>query len=95
MTTTTHQIKCAKCNVPIEGPADAKADSMVGCPICGISDTKENVEREAADYVTRQTADALDAMIEGISRSHKWITHTQGTRENKAYRFVVDYRPEV
>lgn len=93
--TTTHQIKCAKCNVPIEGPSDAKADSMVSCPVCGSSDTKENVEREAADYVTRQAADALDAKMRGIASAHKWMTYEQGTRDHKAYRFVVDYRPEL
>lgn len=88
--TTTHQIKCAKCSVPIEGPSDAKADSIVGCPVCGVSDTKENVEREAADYVTRQAANALSAKLAGIASGNKWMTYKRGARDNKAYRFIID-----
>ena len=80
MTTTTHQIKCAKCGGPIEGPSDAKADTIVSCPVCGISDTKENVERETADYITRQASDALGAKLEGIASGYKWMTYKKGPR---------------
>jgi uncharacterized Zn finger protein (UPF0148 family) len=90
---TTYEIKCAKCKVPVKGPVDAKAETTVSCPVCGISDTLENVEREAADYVARQAVDALDAQMKGIASQSKWMTYEQGPRDNKVYRFVVDYRP--
>jgi hypothetical protein len=49
------------------------------------------VEREVADYVTRQASDALDAKLKGIAGSSKWMTYEQGARDHKVYRFVVDY----
>ncbi|MDP1837770.1 MAG: hypothetical protein Q8N31_06095 [Reyranella sp.] len=92
---TIHDVKCAKCNVPIEGPVDAKPESAVSCPVCGISDTLENVNREAAEYVTSKAADALSDKLAGVARGSKFMTYKQGPRNHKIYRFVVDYSPDL
>lgn len=92
--TTTYDIKCAKCNVSINGPADAEPQTLVSCPVCGISDTRENVEREVADYVASKASDALTANLERIARNSKFMTFTSGSPDHRSYRFIVDYRPE-
>lgn len=90
---TIHDIKCAKCDEPIKAPVDAKPETVLSCAICGVSDTKENIEREVADYVASKVSGALDDMLGGIASRSKWMTYKAGSRDNKTYRFVVDYRP--
>ena len=60
--TASHVVKCARCNVPLEGPDEAHPDSFISCPSCGAGDTRENVEREVTDYATRRVSLALDEM---------------------------------
>ena len=92
--TTTHTIKCAKCNVPVEVATENDTE-IARCPVCGLSDTKENAYREVKEYVTRQASDALSASMERIAHDSKFMTYKQGPRDHKVYRFVVDYRPEL
>lgn len=89
--TTTHTIKCAKCNVPVERSSDAQANGNVSCPVCGVSDTRENVEREVAEYVTSKASEALSASMERAARGSKFITYKKGPSDDKTYRFIVDY----
>lgn len=95
MANTVHAITCAKCDEPIKGLVDAKPETVLACSSCGVSDTKENIEREVADYVASKASDAISDKLKGIASGHKWMTYEQGARDHKVYRFVVDYRPEI
>ncbi len=92
---STHTIKCAKCNVPVEKQPSAQAEDIVGCPICGVSDTQENVVREAGDYATSKVSSALDSMLEGFASGSESMTYQKGPRDHKSYRFIVDYEPRL
>ncbi len=92
--TENYTIKCAKCDVSVE-VTTKNGTEMACCPVCGLSDTKENAYREVKEYVTRQAADALSASMQRIARGSKFMTYKQGPRDHKVYRFIVDYRPEL
>lgn len=88
--TASHVVKCAKCKVPLVGPDDARPDSFIACPTCGTGDTRENVEREVADYAASRVAQALDAMVEGFALGLGQSSKVEGPREQRTYRFVID-----
>lgn len=93
--TETYQVKCAKCRVPIEIGSNDHGVATGRCPSCGISDTKENIEREAADYAFSKAKDALDSRLSDMARGSKYMTYTKGPRHQKSYRFVVDFKPQL
>ncbi len=86
--TASHVVKCAKCRVPLIGPDDAHADSLIACPICGTGDTRENVER--ADYAASRVSQALDAMVESFALGLGQSAGLEGPREPRAFRFIID-----
>ncbi|MFO1160568.1 MAG: hypothetical protein U1E60_17145 [Reyranellaceae bacterium] len=88
--TASHVVKCARCNVPLEGPDEAHPDSFISCPSCGAGDTRENVEREVTDYATRRVSLALDEMVEGFAVGRGHATNLEGPREHRTYRFILD-----
>lgn len=65
--TASYVVKCAACKVPLEGPDDSRPDSFIACPSCGTGDTRENIEREVADYAAGRVSLALDAMVEDFA----------------------------
>jgi hypothetical protein len=83
-------IKCAKCKVPIQVASDPKPDTIVSCPVCGISDTFENAGREAADYKHEKTMEALNSPIQELAGRAKGFQFTPATGQKRSYRFVVD-----
>lgn len=87
--TASHVVECAKCKVPLVGPDDAQADSFIACPICGMGDTRENVEREVADYAASRVSQALDAMVESFALGLGQSANLEGPREQRAYRFII------
>ncbi len=88
--TASHVVKCAKCKVPLVGPDDARPDSIISCPSCGTGDTRENVEREVADYAASRVSEALDAMVEGFALGIGQTSNLEGPREPRTYRFIID-----
>jgi DNA-directed RNA polymerase subunit RPC12/RpoP len=86
----SHVVKCAKCKVPLEGPVDTRPDSLIACPSCGTGDTRENVEREVAEYVASGVAQALDAMVEGFAQGLGQSSSLEGPRAQRIYRFIID-----
>ena len=44
---TTATIDCAKCKVPLQGPANAKPDDILTCPRCGASGTVQDALGQA------------------------------------------------
>ena len=88
--TASHVVKCAKCKVPLEGPDDARPDSLIACPSCGICDTRENVEREVADYAASRVVQVLDAVVEGFALGLGQSSNLEGPREQRVFRFIID-----
>ena len=91
--TTTYQAKCARCDVPLGGDADAGPHTVFSCPRCGISDTFENIEREIGEYIAEKVSDSLDKMFEDAARGNPSLKYKKDYRPHKTYRFVVDYKP--
>lgn len=88
---TTKPIKCARCNVPLEGKiVDGEAQEYFSCPRCGVGDTHENIMRELADYTEEKAAEFLSKTMSDIARKSKFITFRENSRPKKRYRFVVD-----
>lgn len=84
--------KCAQCKVALQGPDDGEPQDRFACPSCGQSDTRENVEREVADYVQEQLADALGASIDETVRGSKFVKVRKPVRQPRRYRFYIDVR---
>ncbi|WP_395714972.1 hypothetical protein [Reyranella sp.] len=83
-------VKCAKCKVPLVGPDDARPDSLISCPSCGAGDTRENVEREVAEYMASGVSQALDAMVEGFALGLGQSSNLEGPRAERIFRFIID-----
>lgn len=88
--TASHVVKCANCKVPLEGPDDARPDSFIACPSCGTGDTRENVEREIAEYAASRISQALDAMVEDFASGLGQKSNLEGPRPQRTFRFVID-----
>jgi len=84
-------IKCAKCDVPLQGAAtDPQPTDMVSCPKCGVSDSLENVIREVGEYVEEKTAEYLAGEMRDATRGSKTMTFKEKPRPKKTYRFIMD-----
>ena len=86
----THSVKCAKCNLELEGPADPKPEDIVSCPGCGVSDTLENVTSEVGKYVAEKMAESISATISDTFRGDEFIKITSDYRSKGSHRFIVD-----
>jgi hypothetical protein len=86
----TTDIKCAKCKVPIQGLGKPDPKSIGVCPVCGASDTQENIMREAGEYVHQQTTENLGNPFRDLARRHKSFKFTEAPRQKRAFRFIVD-----
>lgn len=87
----TEHVKCAKCNVPLEGTlVDGEPQGEFTCPICGTGDTYENVMREIGEFASEKAADVLSAEFEQVARHSDVMTFTNGHRPKKVYRFIID-----
>ena len=85
------EVKCGKCNVPLQGPADdPKPKKIFFCPKCGVSDTYENVMREVEEYVTEEAGDYIASGFEKATRGSKYLTFKKGHRMKRAHRFIVE-----
>lgn len=82
--------KCAQCEVALQGPDDGEPQSRFACPSCRQGDSREKVEREVADYVQEQLADALGASFDKAVRGSKHIKIRKPVRQPRRYRFYID-----
>ena len=84
-------VKCAKCNVALQGPSISRnPEDVFSCPICGVSDTFENIMREAQEYFTEKTGGILASYFEKVTRGNKFLTFKKSRRHKKAHRFIVE-----
>jgi hypothetical protein len=83
-------VKCAKCNVALKGPADPKPQDAFSCPSCGVSDTFENVMFEVKQYAKDRVAQNLNAKLMDVAKNSKFIKITTNSSQHRNYRFIVD-----
>jgi hypothetical protein len=86
------EVKCAKCKVALQGPANPKPQDRMECPRCGVGDRFDRVMAEVGEYVRDQTEDALGRSLETAFRNSKNVKLTKGPRRRKAYRFIGDLK---
>ena len=83
-------VLCAKCRVPIKGPAKPDPDSVLSCPVCGESDTFDNIKGELAQQAKEHLAKHFQAAMGKAARGSKSLKYTPGAIPKRTYRFVVD-----
>lgn len=88
--TDVPNVKCGRCEVPLERPIDSDHKVLFTCPNCGESDTRENVLREVHEYVQEQAAKDLEKTMAGIAKGSAILQFTPSRRPQRRYRFIVD-----
>jgi DNA-directed RNA polymerase subunit RPC12/RpoP len=84
------EVKCSKCKVPVEGPADAKDNDVFSCPRCGASDTLKNIIEAAGESAAQQIGDHIFAGLERTARASKNMTVSRSRTPKKQPRFYID-----
>ena len=86
----TTDVQCAKCKVALEGASDTDPEAIFTCPVCGVSDTQENVLREISEYVAEQTTEHISSSFRDAARRDKNLKFTEAPRQKREFRFIVD-----
>ena len=89
-----HEIRCAKCNVALQGPADPQPQDVLSCPRCGESDNLENILREVGDYISEKVGDSFGDMLDRAVKGSEFIKVTHNRPAKRIYRFIADYEPD-
>jgi phage FluMu protein Com len=84
------QIKCARCDCALQGPANAQAHDRVVCPECGEGDTLDRVLAEVGEYVKEQAAASLSQSISKGAKGSKFLKVTSNFKPKGGHRFVMD-----
>lgn len=82
-------ILCAKCEVPLQGPEDAKSDTVLACPNCGLSETIENIMKEIGQ---RMMVDEVGDMLRNATRGSKHVKYKPGSVHQQPRRFKLSDR---
>jgi len=90
MADETKPILCGKCEVPLEIPANADAESTVRCPRCGISEKLKSAAAEAGRFLADHKAQLLSKTLRDIARGRKHLKITTKPVKKRHYRFIVD-----
>lgn len=81
---------CGKCKVALKGPAEPEAQSVFACPVCGESDTYENVVRIAGEFFAEESARYLQEKARAVAAGSKFITFKGELIPQRQHRFIVD-----
>lgn len=84
-------VKCAPCQVPLQGPADPKSDDVFTCPNCGQSDTFENVLTEVQDYMADKVLEQTTRSLGSAFRGSKYVKVTATRSPKRSFRFMIDF----
>jgi len=93
MSTEFVKALCAKCQVPPEAVTDDNGEDRFACPVCGESDTRENILREVGEHVKEVAARSLQELARETARRSKFITFSGEPIPKGSYRFISDYKP--
>ncbi len=88
---TIYPAKCAKCDLPLQGPANPQSHDMLSCPACGESDNLENVMREISDHARETAKNAISAVVDGTFWSKDLINGSMNQSRREVCRFMIDY----
>jgi hypothetical protein len=88
---STHEIKCARCDVALKGPANPQGHDRIACPQCGTGDTFDRVMDEIKEQLAVAASDAFGRGLESAIRGSKNMKLTKTPRPEKTYRFVADF----
>ncbi|GGZ21946.1 hypothetical protein [Asticcacaulis endophyticus] len=91
MSESTHKILCNACKVELKGLADTDPQ-LYGCPVCGISDTRDNVMREATEYTKEMIARDFQDSVRNTARKSKLLKFSGKPIPHGVYRFITDYK---
>ena len=84
------EVKCARCNCALQGPADPQPHDRLACPVCGEGDTVERVMAEVAEHLKEQMAQSFHNAIMGGARGSKYVKVTSDFVPKGGHRFVMD-----
>ncbi len=79
------QFGCARCKVPLEGPAKPKPSDRFTCPVCGTGDSLKNVEGEVLQQMQEQVA----SKVFSGTRDSKYVKVERKRSPKRVYRFVI------
>lgn len=88
----TKTVLCGKCKVGLEGPTDAKPESVFACPRCGQSDKLKNIHRIVGEFVKEETARHLQKKMRDAARGSKVLQFKGSPIPKRSHRFVVDLK---
>jgi DNA-directed RNA polymerase subunit RPC12/RpoP len=86
----TKQIKCARCQRGLEGPAHPQPHDRIACPECGEGDTFECVMAEVGEYMKEKAAMALNKGLRKSTKGSRFLKLTSNFKPKGGHRFVVD-----
>lgn len=89
MANDTKEVLCGGCKVSLQGPADAKPESIFSCPSCGRSDRLDNIRRIVGEFVRDETARYMQESTKRALRGSKMIKATYKPIPKRNYQFVV------
>ena len=92
MSETTHQILCNACKVAPEPVPDSESETW-RCPSCGVSDTRENIIREAKEHAVEVASRSLQDKARGVAEGSSFIKFEGKPIPKGVYRFVSDFEP--
>jgi hypothetical protein len=65
-------IACGRCQAPLTKAATSQSAFTLACPICGESDTFDNIRREVDEFRLEQSAHMLGDTL-GPQRNYRFI----------------------
>lgn len=78
----TVKVLCARCHVPLEGPAEPNPEDRMSCPRCGEGDRCEAVIGEVNEYIQVMASQKIAKMFNQPSaladgRTWRFIAHVE------------------
>ncbi len=89
MTQTLTQALCGTHKVPLERIPDSDPERW-NCPVCGVSDTRENVLREVMQHSKEVVARGFQNSIRNGIRNNPMIKAVGNLVPKGHYRFISD-----
>ena len=84
------EVLCAKCHIPLKGPAKPKDDDRFTCPRCGTGDRYEAVVAEVGEYVKEMAAKKLTESINKAVASASFIRAESSFKPSgREWRFIA------
>jgi hypothetical protein len=80
---------CGYCEMPLDGPADPRSDSLFKCPSCGQAETSDNVKRIVGDFLKEKARNKIEEMLRVAASHGVSVRYTDAPRSTGVYRFIA------